>query len=222
MSNVANRKPLPSVGNLDYAASEHIESIKEFLGTVFRQSKVQSSQLEPTHRRKLEKAYKQKEGLSEFEHQELIEDFWDDFWRLREAENLAGQLSIIALYRLVEFGTTKIIDWAYRYGYYRENKRRAGMYGWKQLHKGLREDFGLDLSDVQSYTKIDELRCLNNDIKHRGKVGKELARFRGWVEGQELFLYFLPKHFYRLAPEVPKYLQDFARRLRLKLENKPS
>lgn len=222
MSNVSTKKPLPSIGDLAYAAYEHIESIKEFLDMVSQQSKVRDSQRGPSYRRKVEKAYKQKEGLSEFDHQELVEDFLDDFWRLREAETLAGQLSIIALYRLVELGTTKLIDLAYCYGCHRERRRRKGLYRWDKLHKYLREDFDLDLRDVQSYTKVDELRCLNNDIKHRGKVGKDLASFRGWIEGEDLFLRSLPKHFYRLAPEVPKYLEDFARRLRLKLESKLS
>ena len=45
---------------------------------------------------------------------------------------------------------------------------------------------GVKLASLQHYGAIDELRCLNNAIKHNGVVGKELSAFQGWFLRQRI------------------------------------
>lgn len=39
------------------------------------------------------------------------------------------------------------------------------------------KELGVDLSALVTFKTVDESRCLNNPIKHRGKVFKELAQY---------------------------------------------
>ena len=50
--------------------------------------------------------------------------------------------------------------------------------------KLLKDKFDIKYSDLQDYSKIEELRCLNNDIKHNGVVGTELVTANNkWKSG---------------------------------------
>ena len=61
---------------------------------------------------------------------------------------------------------------------------------------------------------VDELRCLNNAIKHERRVNSALAKFPGWKKGTELG--DLESHYYRLQPLAKRYLEDLAKRLKAK------
>lgn len=65
---------------------------------------------------------------------------------------------------------------------------------------------GIDLEAVPGFSAIDEVRLINNAIKHEGKVTAVLANYPGWTKGQEL--QNLGPAFERLAPRVPEYLEN--------------
>lgn len=142
------------------------------------------------------------------DYETYIDTFADDGWLLDEAQSQTEQLSIVGLYRIVEFRTKKIISWPY----YRREKRIKECHKWCRLKKNLKDDFEFDLSNVVSYNAVDELRLLNNAIKHNdGAVTRRLAEFSGWKEGEKITN--LRPHFDRFAVHIPKYLADFAEKL---------
>ncbi|ADT92955.1 hypothetical protein [Shewanella baltica] len=118
------------------------------------------------------------------------------------AKALGDELSIIALYKKVEAHTGRVV------------KRKvpkaatANLAYFKQLCNVL----PFDIQTVDGFAGFNELRLLNNSIKHEGKVSIELAKeFPLWVQGAELPE--LDKVFQRLLPEIKKYVADLTERL---------
>lgn len=114
---------------------------------------------------------------------------------------LGDELSIIALYKKVEVHTGRIV------------KKKVPMAAtvnlsnFKQLCKLLPY-----IKTLDGFAGFNELRLLNNSIKHEGKVSLELAtEFPQWTQGAKLSE--LDKAFQRLLPEVKKYVADLAERL---------
>ena len=60
---------------------------------------------------------------------------------------------------------------------------------------------------------VDELRCLNNAIKHERKVGDELAKFPLWQNKEDDELGDLESHYHILRPFAKQYLEDLTERL---------
>ena len=63
------------------------------------------------------------------------------------------------------------------------------------------------IENFESYRALDELRYINNSIKHEGVVSKELARFEGWTECEALSN--LDTAYERLEPECLGYVRQF-------------
>ena len=183
----SDKKQPPIFPDLYFWATERIETIRIFLEMVEKQHKISSH--------------------NDVKRYDNLDEIWEDFWGKREALNLADQLSIVALYRIAEIGTQKILELANTYLGDQRKKHKLQAFRWAQLQELLSENFNFHLKNVKFFSSINELRCLNNDIKHSGMVGKDLAQFKGWQEGKDLFLYNLHKHFKRFAVQVPEYLE---------------
>ena len=119
------------------------------------------------------------------------DDFWvDDFAQLEEFAWLSSEFAIIGLWRCVEL--------------YRKDAIRHALGGDKAIKKCLSEkkkrplnfnhsDFlkvllklEIEESKIRCAISVDELRCLNNAIKHERRVNDDLAKFLGWKRGDEL------------------------------------
>lgn len=100
---------------------------------------------------------------------------------IEAVEKLHSDLVIIALWRCVELCRKRVIE--HTLG----SILAKSAYINKSFIKSL-EKISIIESDLVAYQSINELRCLNNSIKHNGTVGKELAYFPRWQahEGEEL------------------------------------
>lgn len=73
----------------------------------------------------------------------------------------------------------------------------------------------LSLEDVPHYRAIDELRLLNNAIKHEGVVTQELSKaFTRWKMGSPLN--GLDKAYERLRPRVPTCILRLAESMKVR------
>jgi len=88
---------------------------------------------------------------------------------------------VVALYRIVELSTTRILGW--RYG--TATVKKEDLYRKDTLERTLKAD-GIDVRSLPGFNGIDKLRCLNNAVKHEGKVTPALARFPNWTKGEDL------------------------------------
>ena len=69
---------------------------------------------------------------------------------------------------------------------------------------------GTKIRCVQS---VNELRSLNNAIKHERRVNGELAKFPRWKNKKGDELGDLESHYLRLRPFAKRYLEDLTERL---------
>lgn len=134
---------------------------------------------------------------------EGIEFYADEAAVLESIRTLADDLMVVGHYRIVELNTVKIVDWRLGVG----SAKAAAAHKFPNLKKLLSSKVGVDISALPGYTAIDELRLINNAIKHDGSVSAELARY-GWPLGAPLG--HLEAALNRLAPEVPRYLEALA------------
>lgn len=122
---------------------------------------------------------------------------------------LADQLSIVALYRAVEVNAGRML--AHEFG--RAAAREASNIC--RLKRFLRTRKGIELASLPHYRAIDELRLLNNAIKHVDLVTKELAEnYHRWREGEELSE--LGTAYERLRGKVPSFIFHLAQRMKLR------
>ena len=135
---------------------------------------------------------------------DLIEVAADTKLHLDELLFFAEQSAVLALYRIVELNSVKIAEW--RWG--------ANMVKTKQLFRAdkleseITSQLQLDIKSLPGYCSVDELRLLNNAIKHEGVVSNKLAKYPGWTAGSPFTNLDLFIH--RVAPALPMYLRALA------------
>ena len=112
---------------------------------------------------------------------------------------LADELSIVALYRSVEINTGRML--AHEFG---KRAARAAS-DVRQLEKFLRNRKGIELTRVPHYRAIDQLRQLNNAIKHSDEH---------WREGKNRRTLY--NAYASLSPKVPAYIFWLAERMKLR------
>src|SRR5215831_16091031 len=112
---------------------------------------------------------------------EIQEFLADDLHELDAISDLADQLSIVVLYSVVEINTGQVL--AQRFG---PAARKNASYI-KRLHKFLMQQQRIDIERIPHYRAVNELRLLNNAVKHAGRVTAELAReYPRWKQGRKL------------------------------------
>ena len=111
----------------------------------------------------------------------------------------ADQLSIVALYRVVEINTGRMLGHEFGKAAAKEASTIS------KLEKLFKDRKGVDLARVPHYRAIKELRRLNNEIKHTD---------RRWRAGEQLNM--LDKAYIKLRPKVPAYIFRLAERMKLR------
>ncbi len=150
----------------------------------------------------LEEKYKELQKSAELsdDHKFHIEEtIIDEADELNEVEELAYELAIIALYKKIEITTKKILKITY------PEIDRKKLYKFQELKKTLK-DKEIDIENFKNYLAMDELRCLNNSIKHSGEVNNELAKYEGWSENERVDN--LQEAYKRLAPKCNDYIKE--------------
>jgi len=124
-----------------------------------------------------------------------LEDRW---MLLGEVSNLAGQLLVVALFRQTELHIKRVVARAI------SGADPSKLFQFKALKTVL--PFGIE--SVQNFASFNELRLLNNAVKHQGKVSDELSKnFPSWLVGEDLTQ--LQVAYERLKPEVAIFIADF-------------
>lgn len=130
--------------------------------------------------------------------------FVDDFHELMRVGELASELSIVALHRVVELHRGRILRRAYREF---DATTLARFDVVKALVQHTRR---IDIQKLDGAAEIEELRLLNNAVKHQAEVTKQLAGVPAWNGRAGQKLGDLRPAYDRLRESVPKYLYDFA------------
>lgn len=151
---------------------------------------------------------KPKNFLSDNDYNSYVDSLIDDFDILKEVNLLSSQLAIVALYRIVEIRTKSILK-----RHLNNSKDINSLFQYKNLIKLLKNNFGIELKNVNGFSTIDELRCLNNSIKHQGVVSGELSKFHGWKLNKKIgdttnsynsFSKVVPSYLFSLCEQIEK------------------
>jgi len=95
----------------------------------------------------------------------------------------------------------------------KREKRNSVLHRVDVLKAELNNLCGLDLSEVSEFSVIDELRCLNNVIKHGGYVDKTLSAFLGWKDDIEEEIDVDKIELEKFYISIPKYIHDTAEKI---------
>jgi hypothetical protein len=117
----------------------------------------------------------------------------------------------VALYSVVEINTGRILG--HRFG---PAARKNASY-FKKLRKFLMQQQRIDIKQIPHYRAVNELRLLNNAVKHAGRVTPELAKeYPRWKQGRKLT--GVGAAYERLRRPVPSYIFRLAERLKLRFK----
>ena len=124
-----------------------------------------------------------------------IEDRW---MLLRDVDNLAGQLLIVALFRQAELHIKRVAK-----------RTLTGVDTSKFfVFKSFKSAIPFDIEALPKFSAFNELRILNNAVKHQGKVSDELStNFPVWKLDEDLV--GLETTYERLKPELATFIASF-------------
>ena len=197
----ANSKLFPKI--FESLSRIEIDYIDKLLEQVDNQNHSDSKKL----KKSLDKA-KPKNFISDNDYNSYVDSLIDDFDILKEVNLLSSQLAIVALYRIVEIRTKSILK-----RHLNNSKDINSVFQFKNLIKLLKKEFGIELKNVNGFSTIDELRCLNNSIKHQGVVSIELSKFHGWKLNEKIgdttvrynsFSKVVPSYLFSLCEQIEK------------------
>ena len=154
--------------------------------------------------------YKKASGKDgeDYPERELYLSFLEDEAAfLDEIVALGDELAIIALYKKIELTRKRIL----KKFFHSLNEKKLSYFDY------IKSNLPFDITQINGADGIDELRCINNAVKHQGKVSKELSHYRGWVEGKELIE--LDEAYKRLAPETEKYIASLVDAIKMHAAN---
>lgn len=114
---------------------------------------------------------------------------------------LAGEMMVVALFKTSEISIKNMATFSGLF----TDKQVASFFRFSELRGHLKKKV-CDLKALKNYDAFNELRCINNAVKHSDRVSKELAAFPGWVEGEKLT--DLHTHYGRLKDDVIHFVDE--------------
>lgn len=137
------------------------------------------------------------EGDSDSQYEDFLAD---QYVVAEEIHELSEELAVVAAYRVVELNAKRLAFWL--------DKTYQQFY-WPSFSRLLVAKAKVGISALDGASSVDELRLLNNAIKHEGKVTEELAHYPGWTLGERV--HPVGPAFERLSPAVPIFVEALAR-----------
>lgn len=123
----------------------------------------------------------------------------DQYHFLTEVGKLGSQLMIVALYKQVELHIKRVTKRNF------PDVKESELFNISSLNRAL----PFTLGSLQGFNAYNELRLINNAIKHVGKVSDELAKtFPAWVMDEEFKE--LGMVYERILPELKAFIKEFA------------
>lgn len=176
-----------------------VDRVARYLKSGEKQFQIEAAKLEEEN-----KSLKKKQFANEDDYEAYTEVLSSNYTILQDIKGLTEELAIVALYRIVELNLKKILLWRY------PKEAVAKLKSIDAILQRLAKD-GIRLEKVRHYRAADEIRLLNNAVKHEKKVTKQLEKYKGYKEGRDLKN--MDKAFKRLSPRVPKFLRSLAEKV---------
>lgn len=152
---------------------------------------------------------------SEHDYLSHMDSLNDEIVQLKEVEDISKKLAAIGLYMIVENATKNIFECLYHDLDKRTKEKKIRiLHRWDVLKKELNDLCALDLSEVSEYSVVDELKCLNNVIKHSGYVDEKLSSFSNWQNDLEKEVDTEKIDLDKFCKSIPKYIHGLVTKIR--------
>lgn len=140
-------------------------------------------------------------SLSRTQIRELSEYISDDHYIESKSLELVKKLQIVGFYLTIEKSIKDIMKLSDLF----DEDEINYSFRINDLKKSFKNK-ACDLKQLNGFIEFDELRCINNCIKHGGYVGSELAVYGNWIENQKLEK--LDEAYYRLKDDVQIFINN--------------
>jgi hypothetical protein len=174
--------------------------IRDFSDAIAKTSRTRLEKLQKQHAREA------KRSASEISDAIIGQYFEDRVALTASMEELAQKLAIVGLFGQVEICIKNMLAIAL------PNVNRKALFRWGRLCEAL-GTVGVEIDRLRGYKRVNQLRCLNNAIKHSELVGRELAA-TGWGKAQDVID---PGKCHRELSEYLESSEQFLKDLRAKL-----
>lgn len=132
--------------------------------------------------------------------------YYNDEYSIEEYNSYLCEIYIIALYKKTEINLKSIavLIWS-------ADKEKLFLFN--QL-KSVYKKNGIDLESIRSFNKLDELRLINNCIKHSGFIDEKLHQNNSkWKEKKKIKI--SEKEIQRLEKHLSIFYKDLIKRIHL-------
>jgi hypothetical protein len=109
--------------------------------------------------------------IPEAELKELLQSVSDYYGLSHETQDILSNYMLVASFSFYEKAFKKLLGLTGKL----TDAELSSCYKKKEAKRLLKSKFNIDYELLTDYAKIEELRCLNNDIKHNGLAGSELV-----------------------------------------------
>lgn len=113
---------------------------------------------------------------------ELIDLLSDDAYCVEETTELAGELVIIALYKTFEIAINNALKVSNLF----KNDELKDIHKFDLLNKILINKKKIAIKKFNNFAAYDELRLINNSIKHSGRASRQLAKYKNFKFDEQL------------------------------------
>jgi hypothetical protein len=138
-------------------------------------------------------------SLSQEYRDSLLVGIENENYLLDESVKLSHRLAVVALYIKLELRINVVCRIAF------PELEADQLYKIHYLEKGLKKH-SIKIRKLPSFRFFDELRCINNAIKHGGVVGEELAKYSAWVMKDDLL--DIDVAYEKLAPGCVSFISE--------------
>lgn len=149
--------------------------------------------------------------LSEDEKSSFIDYLTDENHENNQTVELISEMQIVALFKSAEIAIKKMMKYS---GLFTEKELKSA-YMFTKLTEAAKNKLALDINTLNGYAAFDELRLINNAIKHSGLVSDDLAKYPNWKKGAKIGAFH--ESYQRLYQDVRKFVFDFRDKILTKL-----
>ncbi|MDE2310466.1 MAG: hypothetical protein KGL01_06510 [Betaproteobacteria bacterium] len=149
-------------------------------------------------------------SLSKEEKAYLIDTLSDECFLSEKTTELAGEMMVVAFYKTIEIAIKDMLKFS---GLFTEAQIRS-FYRIAELKKQVSKKI-CNIEKLNGFNVYDELRCINNCIKHSGKVNDELSKYPNWKKGSKLSN--LDKKYWRLKAGVNGFVKSLQKEILAKM-----
>jgi len=146
--------------------------------------------------------------IPEVELKQILQSVSDHYGLSYETKDILSNYMLVASFSFYEKAIKKLLSLTGKL----TDTELSSCYKKKEAKQLLKSKFKIDYKLLTDFTKIEELRCLNNDIKHNGLAGIELITVNSkWTLNQPITNTY--DDFKRLMDGPRNLLRDLANKI---------